>query len=637
MYINNKPINIPTPIMVRRELNKKVFKNARLLNLNPIVSTILGNRDVGEDIDDIERIMNSNFKNVNLDIYKLKDIKKAADRIAEAVINKEKIGLLCDFDVDGISSAAVLYSSFIDYFKAEPLNIKPLISHRMMYGYGFRQEILEDIIAMDDEEIPTLLITADEGSSDEERIKSYNEHMKERGFNNANVIVTDHHHIKGKGPESAFAVVNPQREDDEFQDNTICGCTVALFVMAATRDSLIEKGYLKKDTAKLNNLFTYSTAATIADCVSMASVLNRAIVNKGLRDISNGTIPAWRIMMKHIVNSSNIKASSIGFGLGPRINACSRTGGDGLVALKYFLSEDDNEAFRYLTQLENMNEDRKKIEKKLIEDAMLQASDLYSKGYKSLVIYLPEGHHGIHGIAASKICEKYGRPIVIFSPKDYDEIVTEKTKKVKGKEKKVKEIKKDVHTVSGSGRSIPEVNLYNILESVHNIDNSITNGRFGGHSMAAGMQLDIDKINVFREMFEREVSKVLGDYEPKPIIKIDGELKENTNIDFNLLDSVMQLEPYGNGFEEPIFKARILVQNNKLVGKDKNNQNTLQVEFLHNGYIYKGVIFNYKQHRLYRKINNNTFYDAAISVNENQFNGQRQLSIFIKDMLEVKN
>tara|TARA_B100000700_G_scaffold267699_1_gene307826 strand:- start:92908 stop:94821 length:1914 start_codon:yes stop_codon:yes gene_type:complete len=637
MYINNKPINIPKPLMVRREFNKKVFKNARLLNLDSITSTILANRKVGEDIDDIDKIINSNFKNAELDIYKLKDIKKAADRISDAIINKEKIGLLCDFDVDGISSAAVLYSSLVDYFNVEPMNIKPLISHRMMYGYGFRQEILDDIIAMDDKERPTLLITADEGSSDEERIRDYNKFMKEKGFDNADVIVTDHHHIKGQGPKSAFAVINPQREDDEFNDKTICGCTVALFVMVATRDSLIEKGYLDNSAPKLNSLLTYSTAATVADCVSMASVLNRAIVNKGLNDISNGTIPAWRIMKEHIVNTPTIKASSIGFGLGPRINACSRTGGDGLVALKYFLAEDDNEAFRYLTQLENMNEERKKIEKQLIEDAMLQASDLYSQGYKSLVIYLPEGHHGIHGIAASKICEKYGRPIVILSPKDYDEIESQEIKKSKGKNKKADKIEKNVYTVSGSGRSIEEINLAEILDNIHDIDPSILEGKYGGHSMAAGMQLNIDKINIFREMFEREVSKVLQDKEPHPIIKIDGELKENINIDFSILDSITKLEPYGNGFEEPIFKARILVQNNKLVGKDKNNQNTLQVEFVHNNFIYKGVIFNYKQHRMYRKIENNTFYDAAISITENYFRDQRQISIIIKDLLEVKN
>lgn len=607
MHVKNKKISVPKVVMVDRPFNKNTFINARLIGLSPIAAKILANRNIDSDPEVIKNIINPTFKKATFDIYKLKDIEKSANRISDAIINNENIALLCDFDVDGISSAAVLYSAFIDYFNFDPQKLHIMISHRMMYGYGFREEILNDIMKMNEK--PTLLITADQGSSDEERINKYNKEMEALGYEKHDVIVTDHHHIKGKGPKSAFAVVNPQREDDEFEDKTICGCTVALFVMNATRDSLIKKGYLAENSPRLTPLLTYSTAATIADCVSMASPLNRAIVKKGLQDISEGKIPAWKIMLERIVGERPVDTDAIGFGLGPRINACSRTGGDGLVALKYYLSESDNEALRYLDLLENMNEDRKKTEKELVEQALIQASELYLKNYFSVAVYLPNGHHGIHGIAASKISEKYGRPTVLFSPKEYDD-------------------NGDVKVISGSGRSIEGLDLYNILKKVEERDKTVFIG-YGGHSMAAGMTIPVDKFDTFRLLFEEETKIALNYQEPFPKILIDGELKQNINIDFNLLDEVLSLRPYGNGFESPIFKAKVLVVNNKVLGK---NQDTLQIDFIHNNLQYKGIMFKYDLNPIFNNIELNQTYYIAFSINESFFKGNRQLNIIIFHM-----
>lgn len=621
MYVKNKKISIPQVKMVERDFNKRIFTNARFIGLSPIAAKILANRKVPEDPEELKKIINPTFKNVNIDIYKLKDIKKSADRIADAIINGETIGLLCDFDVDGISSAAVLYSAFIDYFNYEPYKLKMLISHRMMHGYGFREEVLENILEM--QEKPTLLITADQGSSDEERISDYNQKMGELGFDTHDVIVTDHHHISANGPKSAYAVVNPQQANCDFEDDTICGCTVALFVMIATRDSLIEKGHLPADSPKLTNLITYSTAATIADCVSMASPLNRAIVKKGLHDIDQETIPAWSIMKEVIVGDDRkLSTDSIGFGLGPRINACSRTGGDGLVALKYYLAEDKGEALLHLNSLTNMNEDRKKIEKELVLNALLQASELYEKGYYSLVIYLPDGHHGIHGIAASKVSEKYGRPVIIFSPKTFEEIKTQKNKKTV--------ITKNVFTISGSGRSIEGLSIYDMLVNCEKKDPDLFLG-YGGHDMAAGMAINLENFEKLRESFEIEVKKELKEM-PVPIVYTDGTLKDNLNINFDLLDEISVLEPYGNNFEQPIFRARVNIIDSKVVGA---TQETLKVSFVHNNFQYTGMIFKYPLHPMYKKIEHNKVYDIAFTLNEGFFRGNRQLNIFINHLIPV--
>jgi single-stranded-DNA-specific exonuclease len=619
MFVNKKRIEMPIPRIENRITDELVNKKARFAGISPIHSKIIANRNIPDYVEPKD-VYSPNLS--GLDVYKIKDMKKAADRISDAIINKETIGLLCDFDVDGISSAAVLYSAFTDYFNCEPQYIKVLISNRMKAGYGFSANVLDRIY--DSGDVPTLLITADQGSKDDERVTSFKKRQSESGLV-GDTIVTDHHHIDGKGPKDAYAVVNPQRFDDESKDKTICGCTVALLVMVATRDSLIEKGYLEETSPKLTDLLTYSTAATIADCVSMASPLNRAIVVRGLQDINNGTKAPWRIMRKLFSDEKQpLRTDSIGFGLGPRINACSRTGGDGLVALKFYLAETDMEAERFLSLLDHQNDERKKIEQKLVENAVVHASELYKKGYKSLVIYLEDGHHGIHGIAASRICERFGRPVIIISPKEYeeyDEKVEVKDNKGIIKTKKIK--KKNVFTVSGSARSIESVDIHHCMENVSKKHPNLFLG-FGGHSMAAGMGLKLENIDALREGIEEEVSKVVGDTELYPVIKVDGELKPSFIIDFDFLDKIIALEPYGNGFEYPIFKITCQINDIKIVGKNKD---TGKVKLTFGQYSYDAIWFKYTQSVMYQRIQNGDTCEMAISIGENFFKGKRKISI----------
>ncbi len=405
---------LPTPVIRERFFDEKTYKEALKAGVTDLQAKIIANRKLpsGTDMDSFISPRISDIPNLKL----LKDLEKAGERIAEAIINEEVIALVCDFDVDGISSAAVMYKAITDIFGYSPINTKVIISNRMKENYGFSEKVLKRILTIDP--IPTLLITADQGSADGERVDSYLNFMNQKGLK-GDVIISDHHEIPvSGGPVNAYAFVNPQREDDEFPDKTICGCTVALFLMTSTRAKLIEKGYLKNDHEGMKTLIAYSTAATISDCVSMASGVNRAIVKQGLKEINEGRLAAWRAM-RTFLNDENepIKTDSIGFGLGPRINACSRTGGDGLNAVRYYLSDTDIDAQRYLDYLNVDNSIRKDIEKRLVEEATEVALKLVEKGYLSLVIFNKNGHHGIHGIAASRICERFGRPVIMLSPK----------------------------------------------------------------------------------------------------------------------------------------------------------------------------------------------------------------------------
>ena len=634
MIVNKKRIKMPIPEIRIKKTDETLFTKALLAGASKIQAKLIANRKIPSHVK-IKDILKPTLK--NLDIYQLSGIKKSAERIADAIENNETIGLLCDFDVDGISSAAVLYSSFIDFFKYDSNNIKIYISNRMKAGYGFSNEVLERIY--NEITIPTLLITADQGSKDDVRITEYVNEMKERGLT-GDVVVTDHHHIKGQGPKDAYTVVNPQKEGDKFEDKTICGCTVALFVMVATRDELLKRKLISEDSRKLSELLTYSTAATISDCVSMASPINRAIVINGLRDMNLGTKAPWRVI-KNMPNLKGkpIRTDSIGFGLGPVINACSRTGGNGLVAVKFFLSETEEEAQRYLDMLSLQNEERKKKEKELVANAIVEAADLYNNGKSGLCIYLDNGHHGIHGIAASRICEKFGAPVVIFSPKDYEEyteeIEVEKKVKKKVDGRMIEEVKmvtekikkKNVFTITGSARSIESVDIHECLVEIE--DDYLKRGDkiflgFGGHSMAAGMSLPKENFYKMRDGFERSVDARTKREDIKPVIYVDGEINPSKILDLNFVDELLKLEPYGNGFEFPTFKLNATVTSIEIKGKNKD---TAIMQILFGNNIYKAVWFKFDQSVMFNKIKKGDYCEMAVQITDQVWQGRRSVNV----------
>ncbi len=619
---------MPIPRVEVIKTDSVLYKKSKLAGIPSFQSKIIANRKIPSYIKP-KSIYKPSLK--GLDVSKLKDVTKSAIRICEAIENKETIALLCDFDVDGISSGAVLYTAFVDYFNCDPLLIKPVISNRMKAGYGFSEDVLRRISEMNP--IPTLIITADQGSKDNDRVKKYNELMASKNIKGADVIITDHHHLEGKGPEDAFAVVNPQREDCEFEDKTICGCTVALFTMVEVREQLIKRGVLEQNSKKLTDLLTFSTAATIADCVSMASPLNRAIVNLGLKDMNNGTRAPWRSMRKIFSDDTEtLRTDSIGFGLAPRINACSRTGGDGLVALKFYLADSEVEADRYLSMLDFQNDERKKIEKRLLDEAMIAASEYYKKNKNSLVIYLEDGHHGVHGIVASRIVEKYGRPVICLSPKEY----TEETKTVevkKGNATKIEKKKvKNVITVSGSARSIDGIDIHECMEKASKKFPELFLG-FGGHSMAAGMGLKYENIELLRLAIEEEVSDMLT-FEPHPILYVDGEIKDK-DIDLNFLDEILKLEPYGNNFTYPKFKITGLIVSEK-ISKKETVTGLFGIEF--NNKVYDNCVwFKYDKSPMYKKIKVGDICEFVVTVNENFWKGRRSAKLHIEHAIQVGN
>lgn len=667
-------LKLPDPVIKNRIKNQELYEKALEEGATVLQSLIIANRDIpaGTDIKGFMNPSLDSIKNVGV----MQDIRKAGNRIADAIIEGEKICLACDFDVDGISSAAVMYKAIVDLFGYDRSNVDVCISNRMKEGYGLNDQVIDRILLKDP--IPSLVITADQGSANEAQIKRYIDETRKMSKKRKSsskridrvgeVIVSDHHEIPTNGgPESAYAFVNPQRHDDEFPDKTICGCTVAMFVMATVRAALIKKGFLTNDAPTIKPLMAFSTAATISDCVSMASQINRAIVRHGLDEINNETLPAWRAMKELCVSEAiqPVIAESIAFGLGPMINACSRTGGDGMNAVRYYLADSYSDAQKYLSFLKVDNDLRKDIEKRLVDEAMVKSVELIEQGFHSLVIPIKQGHHGIHGIAASRIVERFGRPTIILSPKlttkeiiahadaeiltgqdinlknikDFYDIprsfsfISHEIKKDKKGKKDIIFYKETVTVMSGSGRSIDglgddhkgQLNLLGCMIEAHE-KNDIFLG-FGGHHMAAGMGLNADKAVTLRKAIEAAVRNRVDESELYPKIWTDGALPKGYTIDEALVEEIAELEPYGRMFDYPAFTIEATVQELNICGK-KNDTGRFVLSY--NNRSYSGMWFKYILNPAHSFIRTGGRYKFVVQPKFNYFRGVRSVQLSIQ-------
>jgi len=667
---------MPNPVIMTRILNEELYNNAIKSGATVLQAKIIANRNLPEGTN-IQDFMNPSLNNIP-SVNKMKDIQKAGSRIADAIITGEQICLACDFDVDGISSAAVLSKALIDLFGVPPHKVDICISNRMTEGYGFSDKVVDRILAKNP--IPSLVITADQGSSNGEQVTKFIEATKKLAVKRGkktihtvgDVIISDHHEIpEDGGPKDAFAFVNPQRPDDSYPDKTICGCTVAMFLMAATRAALIKKGHFTNEAPTIKPLMAFSTAATISDCVSMASGINRAIVKHGLDEINNETLPAWKAMKKMCVREPNepVRAESIAFGLGPMINACSRTGGDGLNAVRYYLAESDADAERYLSFLTVDNDLRKDIEKRLVEESLTKAVELVDKGFYSLVIPIKNGHHGIHGIAASRLVERFGRPTIILSPKETTQIEITKTEaerltglklnlskledfydipktldfvsyeiKGTGKYKKTQFYKKTITMMSGSGRSIDglgddhkgQLNLLKCMIEANGTDpdDKVFLG-FGGHHMAAGMGLLTENIIPLRKRIEKSVRSYVDEKELFPKTWSDGEIPEGYAINEAFIDEMSELEPFGRQFDYPAFtiEAEVTWMLDEPCGKNKD---TGRFKLVYNNQEYTAIWFKMVMNPFFKNVEMNKIYKFVVEPRFNYFRGARTVQFNIK-------
>ena len=522
-------------IFIQRSIDPDAYKAGLELGLTELQARIVAGR-VGGYTGDLKSVISPSLNHLSHP-QQLKDCKKAADKIAETVIKCQPIGIVTDYDVDGVCAHALLVEA-LRQFNFPPKSILSHIGHRLTDGYGVSTNIIERILSSEIK--PEIIITADCGSSDQKAISV----LKDAGID---VIVTDHHAIPREGiPQSAYAVVNPVRDDCSYPDASISGCMVSWLVMCQVRNVLIEKNYLPATTPRLGNLLDYVALSTVADAVSLLSPSNRAVVMSGLDRMNALDKPAWmslaKLCNKNGYTSARFTVEDLGFLIGPRINAQGRVD-DPVKALDFLLAEDGSVADNYLDLLDKNNTIRKTIEKEMVAIAKEKAKQLVRQGRKGLVIYEKDFHPGVQGIVASRLVDSFGLPAVVFSP-------------VNG-----------ATELTGSARTIPEIHIRDALQKIDNKYPGLIL-RFGGHKGAAGLKISSANIESFRQAFEDIMNKYEGKLDLlHPKVYTDGDL-DKCHLTLDTINELKGVEPFGRGFAEPVFEGIFTIEELRIVGKE---------------------------------------------------------------------
>ena len=521
---------VPVPDIRSRTADQTVYEHAVREGYAPIAARIIAGRLKSTEL--VSAIINPSLATIPPP-SKLYGITDAVERICRAMQQQEKIGILTDYDVDGVTSHAIMYRAFSVYFGYAEKSLVSLIGHRLNDGYGVSDALVDRILAL--AEPPTLILTADCGSSDEMRMAR----LKAAGID---VIVTDHHAIPAEGPpSSAYSVINPAQTHCDYPDATIAGCMVAWLLMSQLRTALIEQHMIQPSVPKLAAELDWVALGTVADCVSMGTPINRAVVKVGLQLMSRLERPCWRVLSKQLgKEGKDFNAEDLGFQIGPRINARSRMS-DPFAALHFVLAKDASSATEYFTILDNDNQTRKAVEREMVETAKGIALKQIQQGAYIPIVYLADGHSGVQGIVAARIMQWTGCPALVLCPH------------------------KEAGQLTGSARSIPEVNIRDALQQAVDQAPELL-AKFGGHKGAAGLTLAQDNLPKLQNLLNQIVGDILHQRAPSPVIWTDGELDEDAlhKGTYNLLQD---FEPWGREFEKPIFQGLFYVEQARAVGK----------------------------------------------------------------------
>lgn len=538
--------------------------------VNQLLATILANRNILKE-EDIRLFLNPT-RNDFYNPFLITDMDIAVNRIIKAIENKENITIYGDYDVDGITSITVL-KSFLNDIGVET---DTYIPNRLIEGYGLNKEAIDKI----SKKGCNLMITVDCGISAIEEI----EYANSLGIE---TIITDHHEAGNEIPK-AIAVIDNKRKDSKYPFRELAGVGVVFKLIQAIGITLKlkEESYLK--------YLDIVCIGTISDIVPLVDE-NRVIAKLGLLLVAQ----TKNIGLRSIINSSGynkIDSNTISFGVAPRINACGRMG-KAEEALELFLSKDKNEVNELTNKLNEHNRKRQETEKTIFENAVEKIKEEHLDENKAIIVGGENWHHGVIGIVSSKITEMYFKPSILFSFEE-DGI---------GK---------------GSGRSIPGFDLHEALMKC-----SDTIEKFGGHSMAVGITVKKDNLEKFKKEFEQIATQSKID-EIIPIINIDAKV-DLSDIDKEMVESLKQLEPFGEANKMPVFAFKNLkIDSIRALSEGKHLKLTLK----DNNYIINAIGFNIgylaNEYRIGDKI------DVAGVLEINTFNGVDNLQINIKDIMK---
>lgn len=520
------------------------------------------------------------------DPFLLKDMDKAVERILFAISAKERILVYGDYDVDGTTAVALVYSYLSKFYN----NIDYYIPDRYEEGYGISFKGVDYAY----ETGVSLIICLDCG------IKA-TEEIKYAGEKNIDFIVCDHH-LAGKELPLSYAILDPKVENSNYPYDELSGCGVGFKLIQALQR---RRGLKGDDIIPYLDLVAVSIAADVVPLTGE----NRILAHYGLKVLNHKP----RIGLEAILSYANIKhvegnkvyfnreltISDLGFLVGPRINAAGRMD-SGRSAVELLIATTEEEASKVAGKINDNNEDRKNKDK----EATLQAQQMLetegTKDKKSIVLYNENWHQGIIGIVASRIAEEENKPTIIFT-------------KTNG-------------FITGSARSVKNFDIYTTIEKCHHL---LTH--FGGHTFAAGLSLKEEDFSEFKALFEKEVENSIQQEELLPEISVDMEI-ELSDINDKLLRLLNEFQPFGPENTEPVFVSNQIYDANRVRKVGKNHLKFSAISIKESMLPVSCIGFSLGDY--YDLLHNGIKIDICYTIEENNYQGHRELQLNVKDIRE---
>ncbi|EIV1735566.1 single-stranded-DNA-specific exonuclease RecJ [Vibrio parahaemolyticus] len=530
---------------------------------------------------------------------KLGGIEQAVELLFQAIQEQKRIIVVGDFDADGATSSAL---SVLALRMLGSNNVDYLVPNRFEDGYGLSPEVVDQALELGAE----MIMTVDNGVSSIEGVR----YAKENGIT---VLVTDHH-LPGQVLPEVDAMVNPNLDSCAFPSKALAGVGVAFYLMMALCVHMRKHNWFTQQgmqEPKLMELIDLVALGTVADVVPLDEN-NRILVHQGLQRIRAGKArPGIQALIEVAKRDARrLVASDFGFALGPRINAAGRLD-DMSFGVELLMCNNIHAARRMASELDGLNQTRKEIEEGMKQEAMafcerLQFGENSELPY-GLSLFQRDWHQGVIGILASRIKEKFHRPVIAFAD---------------GGE----------GTIKGSCRSIPGLHMRDALDFIDTQNPGLII-KFGGHAMAAGLTIKEQDFERFSRLFDEMVKKELDEAALKGVILTDGELKPE-EFSMHIAEQLRAGGPFGQAFPEPIFDGEFKVLHQKLVGEKHLK---LMLEPLYKGHstnvMIDGIAFNVDLRR---------WPDASVKtvrlaykLDVNEFRGNQSLQLMI-DHIEAK-
>ncbi|HEI8868468.1 TPA: single-stranded-DNA-specific exonuclease RecJ [Serratia odorifera] len=570
---------------IKTQLRRRETANDSHLpaNLHPLLRRLYAQRGVqGEQ--ELERSVKG-----MLPWQQLGGIDAAVEILQQALADGRRIMIVGDFDADGATSTAL---TVLALRSMGGHNVQYLVPNRFEDGYGLSPEVVEQAAARGAQ----LIVTVDNGISSHAGVELA--HAK-----GMQVLVTDHH-LPGETLPAAEAIVNPNLRECAFPSKSLAGVGVAFYLMLALRARLRDSGWFEQRMIAVPNLaelLDLVALGTVADVVPL-DANNRILVYQGLNRIRAGKCrPGVRALLE-VANrdARQLAANDLGFALGPRLNAAGRLD-DMSIGVALLLSDDIAQARMLANDLDALNQTRREIEQGMQVEA-LQLCDQLERTSTTLpyglAMYHPEWHQGVVGILASRIKERFHRPVIAFAPAG-DGIL------------------------KGSGRSIAGLHMRDALERLDTLNPGLML-KFGGHAMAAGLSLEEARFDEFRQRFGDLVGEWLDPAMLEGVIWSDGELAMQ-ELTLETAELLREGGPWGQAFPEPTFDGRFRILQQRLVGEKHLK---LMVEPLGGGPLLDGIAFN---------VDTTLWPDSSVrevelayKLDVNEFRGNRSVQLLIQ-------